>query len=117
MYPVETVVEAMVAAAHDPKPEIYACGTGRLANISMKLMPGIIERKMTVMVHEQEVPSTSTPSTSGNLFEPADDEPRISGGWRKSGAPTPGGAFAKVAGVGAAVVAIVAISRRFLRRS
>lgn len=116
VYPVETVVEAMVEAVRNPKREIYAGGAGRMANISMKLMPRITERMMTVMVNEQEIPGTSTPSTSGNLFEPADDEPRINGGWREPGASTPGGAFAKVVGVGAVIVPIVAIARRFLRR-
>ncbi len=116
VYPVETVGEAMKRAVSDPRPEIYAGGAGRLANLSMKLMPGITERMMTVMVSEQEIPGTSTPSTSGNLFEPADDEPRVNGGWRKPGASTPGGAFVKVAGVGAAIIPLAAIARRVWQR-
>ncbi|MBA2453795.1 MAG: hypothetical protein H0V47_11525 [Chloroflexia bacterium] len=112
VYPAETVVEAMVQAVRNPKPEIYAGGTGRLANISMKLMPGITERMMTVMVNEQEVPGTSTPSTSGNLFQPANDEPRINGGWREPGSLTPSGVIARVVGVGAVAVSLAAFAHR-----
>lgn len=116
VYPVKTVVAAMTRASSDPQPEIYADGTGRMANILMKLTPGVTERMMTLMENEQEVPGTSTPSTSGNLFDPVDDEARVNGGWREPRSATPSGVIAKVVGVGAAIVPIAAIARQVWRR-
>lgn len=78
-------------------------GTGWLANLSMKLMPEIIERMMAVIVNEQEIPGTSTPSTSGNLFEPANDDPRVSGGWRDPSESTWSGVLARLVGAGAVI--------------
>ncbi len=114
VYPAEEVVEAMIQAVRNPKPEIYAGGAGRLANLSMKLMPRSTERTMTIIEQEQEIPDTSTPSTSGNLFIPSDDEPSVSGGWRADGSGA--GTLSKVVGVAAVAVPLVAIGRRLWRR-
>lgn len=115
VYPADTVVEAMVQAVRKPKQEIYAGGTGRLASLSMKLVPGVTEHTMTIMEKEQEIPGSSAPSTSGNLFTPSDDEPSVSGGWREDGSALR--TLSKVVGVGAVVVPLVAIGRRFWQRN
>jgi NADP-dependent 3-hydroxy acid dehydrogenase YdfG len=82
VYPADEVVRAIFEAIRDPKPEIHAGDAARGASLFMKLMPGTTERLATEMVHVQEIEGSSVPSTSGNLFEPSDDDGRISGGWR-----------------------------------
>jgi NADP-dependent 3-hydroxy acid dehydrogenase YdfG len=108
VYPAEEVVRAVFEAIRDPKPEIYAGSAARGASLMMKLMPGTSERVATEMVHVQEVPGSSVPSTSGNLFEPSGDDGRVSGGWRTSG----GSAWPRRLALAGAALAAIPLVRK-----
>jgi NAD(P)-dependent dehydrogenase (short-subunit alcohol dehydrogenase family) len=111
VYPADEVVRAVFEALRDPKPEIYAGTAARAGNVAMKLMSGSTERVAAELVRVQEVEGSIVPSTSGNLFEPSEDEGRISGGWGATGSSR----ARKVALIGAAL-ATIPLARRAVER-
>jgi short-subunit dehydrogenase len=80
-YSAYTVADAIVGLADRPQREIFAGKIGVLAALGKRLFPRLSDTIVRGAVHLIELRETGASQTPGNLFEPIDDEWKVSGGW------------------------------------
>jgi short-subunit dehydrogenase len=85
VYTPEMVADTIVDGIEHPRNEIYAGGMGRMANLSMKLAPGLTERLATLMAGEQTIDDERVPPTPGNFYTPSEGDDQVRGGWLSDG--------------------------------
>jgi short-subunit dehydrogenase len=81
VYTPEMVADIIVDGIRNPRNEIYAGGMGRMANVSMKLAPGLTERLAILMAGEQTLEDRPVPPTPGNFYTPSQGDDEVRGGW------------------------------------
>jgi NAD(P)-dependent dehydrogenase (short-subunit alcohol dehydrogenase family) len=112
VYPPEVVAKAIVGALVRPRDEVYAGQLGHALAVQWRLAPAVTERVMA-MYGRTAIRDRRAPDTPGNLFEPGDEPPALTGGWHgraRMTARTAVGLALAGAGVGAAFLA--ALRRR-----
>lgn len=85
VYPAEEVAGAIVAAADDPRREVFVGNAGRLLALQATVQPGLVERLLALMVDRQHLArDQAVDPTPGNLYAPMAGTDTISGGWQRT---------------------------------
>jgi NADP-dependent 3-hydroxy acid dehydrogenase YdfG len=90
VYTAEEVAEAVLNLVAQPQEEVIIGGFGKLAAAQKQLAPQLTSRVTGRLLHRGFLTDTPSGDSTGALFEPAQDDMGVAGGWREQ--PQSGGA-------------------------
>ncbi|MCU1285046.1 MAG: hypothetical protein JWO13_1396 [Acidobacteriales bacterium] len=83
VYDVSEVVDTIIDLARSPKREVFVGSSARRMNFAHTVMPGVYEKMAAKKISKDHFENKPAADNPGILFEPAESESRIDGGWQR----------------------------------